>query len=78
MVSPNEVTAGSCMQGDFPERALLRLNEVCRDATRDVARARECLPVLDCVPVSYPQGRTSAPKQATLHANLQEFYVEAL
>jgi len=54
------------MQGDFPERALHRLDAVCRDATSDVARARECPPVAcrECprvsghrrsvVPVSYP------------------------
>ena len=69
---------GARMQGDFPERALHRLNEVCRDATPDVARARECLPLPECVPVLYPRGRNGTPTQATLHANLQGFYLEAL
>ena len=41
--------------GDSPERALHRSNEVCRGAMPNVAPARECPPVPECVPVSYPR-----------------------
>ena len=75
---PRAQMAGARLQEDFPERALHRLNEVCRDATPDVARAPECPPGPECVPVSYSRGRKCPPTQATRHANLQGFYVEAL
>jgi hypothetical protein len=51
---------------------------VSRDATPDVARALECPPVRESVPVWYPRGPVGAPTEATLHADLQGFYVEAL
>jgi hypothetical protein len=49
---------------------------MCRDAMTDVARARECPPVPERVPVSYPRGFDGTPIQATLHANMQGFYVK--
>src|SRR5262249_31801000 len=55
-VSPTKTTSDGRMQGDLPERTVHRLDELCHDATPDVARARECRPVPECVPVSYPRG----------------------
>ena len=75
---PIRQMAGARLQEDFPERTLHRFVEVCRNATPNVARARECPPAPECVPVSYPQGCKGTPTKATLHDNLQGFYIEAL
>ena len=69
-VSPNEATAGARLQRHFPERALHRLNEVCRDATPGVACARACPPVPECVPVSYPRGRDGTPTAGNITCRL--------
>ena len=63
-VLPRKTTAGGRMQGDSRDRAASWSDEACRKATPDVALARECPPVRERVPVSYPRTQ-DAPKQAT-------------
>jgi len=55
MFSPNETTMGACMQAIFGSTDLHLLRRVCREATPDVAPARECPPVPERVPAMYPR-----------------------
>src|SRR6266496_4742216 len=55
MFSPNETTIGACMQAIFGSTDLHLLRRVCREATPDVAPARECPPVPERVPAMYPR-----------------------